>query len=142
MLSRTLIRRAAAAPRQAVARRAYATHPEHGTVRNAFTYTADPAAGQAFIALEDATAAHSKGTAELWRKISIYVVAPIVALTAYHVYSVEAAHFEHLEQHPRKPDDETPPEYDYQNVRTSKFFWGNGDKTLFWNDKYNHKKEA
>lgn len=140
MLARTILRRATpVAPRAAV--RYMATEATNPKIRNAFTYAADPAAGEAYIKLEEETTHHSKGTGELWRKISIYIVAPIIALTAYHTYLVESEHFEHLAAHPRKPDDETPPEYDYQNIRTSKFFWGDGDKTLFWNDKYNHKKE-
>lgn len=120
MLSRTILR-ASAAPRQAIARRTFASAPEAGKVRSAFTYPADPAAGAAYIALEEATVKHSAGSGELWRKISIFVVAPIVALTAYHVWNVESAHFEHLAAHPRKPDDELPAEYDYQNVRNSKY---------------------
>lgn len=104
----------------AITRRSLATDAS-SKIRPAFTYAADSAAGKAYIALEESTAHHSKATAELWKKISIFIVAPIVALTAYHVYSVEMEHFEHLAAHPRKPDDELPKEYDYQNVRNSKY---------------------
>lgn len=91
-----------------------------GSIRPAFTYAPDTEAGKAYIAQEEATVAHSKGTGEFWRKVSLFIVAPIIAMTVYHVYNVESAHFEHLAAHPRKPDDETPAEYDYQNVRNSK----------------------
>lgn len=28
------------------------------------------------------------------------------------------------------------------NIRTKNFFWGDGDKTAFWNPKVNHHKQA
>lgn len=115
MLSRTILR---AAPRASIRTMATEAAPK---VRSAFTYSADPAAGQAYIQLEESTAKHSKDTAELWKKISIFVVAPIIGITAYHTWLIESEHFEHLAAHPRKPDSETPPEYDYQNVRTAKY---------------------
>ena len=139
MLSRAVVRSTrAAAPKTAFRR--FASTESNPKVRSAFTYDADPAAGQAYIKLEEETIAHSKETAELWKKISIFVVAPILAVTAAWIYKKESEHLAHRAAHPRKPDDELPAEYDYQNVRNSKFFWGDGDKTLFWNDKYNHKK--
>lgn len=116
-------------------------HPLESEIRPAFTYPADPVAGKAYVDRENAVVAHAKGSGQLWGKICIFIVAPVIALTTYHVWTVESAHFEHLAAHPRKPSDELPPEFDYQNVRNSRFFWGDGDKTLFWNDKYNHKKE-
>lgn len=124
----------AAAPRASVRR----FTSEAGKVRSAFTYPADPAAGKAFIDIENATIEHSKATAELWRKISIFIVAPIVAGVTVFVFKNEFAHWEHLAQHPWTGDE---PQYEYQNVRVSKYFWGDGDKTLFWNDKFNHKKD-
>lgn len=116
MLSRAILR--TALPKAAL-RRTMAT--EAGKIRPAFTYAADDAAGKAYIELEEATAKHSKDTAELWKKISLFVVAPIIAATVYHTYLVESEHFEHLAKHPRKPDDETPAEYEYQNVRNAKY---------------------
>ncbi|GJD03870.1 putative cytochrome c oxidase subunit VIa [Colletotrichum higginsianum] len=33
-------------------------------------------------------------------------------------------------------------EYSYQNIRTKNYQWGNGDKTIFWNDNVNyHNKD-
>jgi cytochrome c oxidase subunit 6a len=33
-------------------------------------------------------------------------------------------------------------EYPYQNIRTKNYFFGDGDKTAFWNDKVNyHNKD-
>ncbi|KAL8643096.1 MAG: hypothetical protein Q9228_000276 [Teloschistes exilis] len=49
---------------------------------------------------------------------------------------------EHWEHWATLPPLEERVEYDYQNIRTKKFPWGDGDKTLFWNDKVNyHKKD-
>lgn len=141
MLSRaTLLRRAPAT----FSRRAFSTvKPGHESeIRSAFNYKADTAAGEAFIKLEEETAKHSESTAKLWMKISIFVVVPVIAATTYHTYIVEKAHFDHHAAHPRPSDDELPAEYEYQNVRNSRFFWGDGDKTLFWNDEYNHKKSS
>ncbi|PNY22673.1 Cytochrome c oxidase subunit 6A, mitochondrial [Tolypocladium capitatum] len=33
-------------------------------------------------------------------------------------------------------------EYPYQNIRTKNYQWGDGDKTLFWNENVNyHNKD-
>ncbi|KAE8440400.1 hypothetical protein EG329_008162 [Mollisiaceae sp. DMI_Dod_QoI] len=82
---------------------------------------------------------HAAATSDLWRKLSIYVTIPallIAGANAYVLWNEHWAHWEHME-----PLEERP-EYPYQNLRTKNFFWGNGDKTLFWNDKVNyHKKD-
>ncbi|KAI5803576.1 cytochrome c oxidase subunit VIa-domain-containing protein [Peziza echinospora] len=81
---------------------------------------------------------HAAETAELWRKISIYVAAPtilVAALNAYKIYTEHAAH-EATPLEERK-------EYAYMNIRAKKFPWKDGDKTLFWNDKVNyHHRDA
>ncbi|VVT48907.1 uncharacterized protein SAPINGB_P002009 [Magnusiomyces paraingens] len=140
MLSRAFTRRAIAP----TLRRNFTSvkHGHESEVRSAFTYKPDAAAGAEFIKLEEETAHHSEATAKFWGKISLFVVVPVIAATAIHTYIIEKEHFEHLAAHPRLPDSELPPEFDYQNVRTTRFFWGNGDKTLFWNDYFNHKRES
>ena len=139
MLSRVLARRAPAA---AIRRQMFSTiKPGHeGEIRPAFNYVANPSAGKAFIKLEEETIAHAASTASLWYKVSLFIVVPVVIGTAYHTYVVEQEHFAHHAAHPRPSDDELPPEYEYQNVRRNKFFWGDGTKTLFWNNEFNHKK--
>ncbi|KAL8699399.1 MAG: hypothetical protein Q9201_006028 [Fulgogasparrea decipioides] len=61
----------------------------------------------------------------------------IAAINAKNLWDEHWEHWEHL------PPLEDRIEYDYMNIRTKKFFWGDGDKTLFWNDKvnYHHKDE-
>ncbi|KAK3645465.1 hypothetical protein LTR22_014727 [Elasticomyces elasticus] len=49
---------------------------------------------------------------------------------------------EHWEHVAHGPSLEEKVEYPYQNIRTKNFFWGDGDKTAFWNPKVNyHKKD-
>ncbi|EHK96015.1 putative Cytochrome c oxidase subunit 6A, mitochondrial [Glarea lozoyensis 74030] len=49
---------------------------------------------------------------------------------------------EHWDHWAHKGPLEERTEYDYQNLRTKNYFWGDGDKTIFWNDKVNyHKKD-
>ncbi|KAF1958730.1 COX6A-domain-containing protein [Byssothecium circinans] len=83
--------------------------------------------------------AHAAESGELWRKLSIYVAIPCLIIAGVNGKIRWDAHWEH------KAHDtpiEEKPEYPYQNIRTKNFFWGDGDKTLFWNDKVNyHKKD-
>ncbi|KAI9655813.1 MAG: Cytochrome c oxidase subunit 6A, mitochondrial [Bathelium mastoideum] len=70
------------------------------------------------------------------------VVIPALILggaNAWRLWNEHWTHWEHdLHEHPI----EERPEYQYQNIRTKNFPWGDGDKTLFWNDKVNfHKKD-
>ena len=82
---------------------------------------------------------HAKGTTELWRKISVYAVFPALVAAganAYYLWNEHWSHWGHL------PPLEERTEYPYQNIRTKNYQWGNGDKTLFWNDEVNfHKKD-
>jgi len=82
---------------------------------------------------------HAGATSDLWRKLSIYMVTPaliIASVNAYVLWNQHWAHWAHME-----PLEERP-EYPYQNLRTKNYFWGDGDKTAFWNEKVNyHKKE-
>lgn len=49
---------------------------------------------------------------------------------------------EHWAHQAHEPPVSERPQYAYMNIRTKAFPWGDGDKTLFWNDKYNyHKKD-
>ncbi|KAK1060419.1 Cytochrome c oxidase subunit 6A [Friedmanniomyces endolithicus] len=47
---------------------------------------------------------------------------------------------EHWEHKSHEPPLEEKVEYPYQNIRTKKFFWGDGDKTAFWNTDVNYHK--
>ncbi|KAI9740103.1 MAG: Cytochrome c oxidase subunit 6A, mitochondrial [Claussenomyces sp. TS43310] len=82
---------------------------------------------------------HAAATSGLWRKLSIYVVIPALLIAGVNAKSLWDAHWAHWEH---MPPLEERPEYPYQNLRVKNFFWGDGDKTAFWNDKVNyHKKD-
>ncbi|KAF2089976.1 COX6A-domain-containing protein [Saccharata proteae CBS 121410] len=113
-------------------RRAYSTQ---GAGESGFQGAAD----NAFNRERAATKAHAAETSELWRKLSIYVVIPCLLLAGANAYKLWNEHWEHWAH---EPPLEERPEYPYQNIRTKNFFWGDGDKTLFWNDNVNyHKKD-
>lgn len=67
------------------------------------------------------------------------VVIPCLILGSINAYNLWNEHWEHWEH---MPPLEERIEYPYQNIRTKNFFWGDGDKTMFWNDKVNyHNKD-
>ncbi|CDK27215.1 unnamed protein product [Kuraishia capsulata CBS 1993] len=98
---------------------------------------ANPEAAKAFKAHIEAETHHAQGTSSLWKKITYFVAFPGIALTAVNTYFVEAEHAHHREHTKHLSDDEWPLDYPYQNVRKVDFFWGDGDKTLFWNPDVN-----
>ncbi|KAI1176396.1 cytochrome c oxidase, subunit VIa [Nemania sp. FL0916] len=125
-----------AAPRVAAQLRAPAVR---STVQRRFASTEPAKTGNKFIDERAAVKAHAAGTAELWRKISIYVAIPACILAAANAYVLWNEHWEHWEH---MPPLEERVEYAYQNIRTKNFPWGNGDKTAFWNDSVNyHNKD-
>ncbi|KAI9813157.1 MAG: Cytochrome c oxidase subunit 6A, mitochondrial [Thelocarpon impressellum] len=79
---------------------------------------------------------HAAATSDLWRKL---VVIPCLIVGSVNAYNLWTEHWEHWDH---MPPLEERPEYSYQNMRTKNFFWGDGDKTLFWNDKVNFHKKA
>lgn len=99
-------------------------------------------AGEAFKQAYEKKVHHSEGITATWKKL-VYVVAfPAIALTAIPVVNIELKHAKHREHMRHLSDEEWPVQYDYQNVRQKKFFWGDGDKTLFWNSDINRHIEA
>ncbi|CCG83049.1 Putative uncharacterized protein [Taphrina deformans PYCC 5710] len=96
-----------------------------------------------FVAERNAVKHHAQETSDLWRKISIYVCIPALLIAGVNAYNLYTAHQEHVahELAAQSEEDDETPEYPYQNIRTKNFFWGDGDKTLFWNEKVNKHKE-
>ncbi|CAL9733547.1 cytochrome c oxidase subunit 13, mitochondrial [Monosporozyma servazzii] len=80
-----------------------------------------------------ATESHAGSTAGLWFKISMLVALPAILMTSYHVYKVEAEHARHRDHLKHVPDEDWPRDYEFMNIRSKPFFWGNGDQTAFWN---------
>ncbi|EPQ60601.1 mitochondrial cytochrome c oxidase subunit VIa [Gloeophyllum trabeum ATCC 11539] len=92
---------------------------------------------QEWIAKREAVRHHAEETTQLWRRVSYFICAPGIIVTAIWVRNVEAeheAHEEHLkEEHGGELPE--PPAYDYMNKRVKPFPWGNN--TLFFNPKKN-----
>lgn len=115
--------------RQAI--RSYSSLPKYA-LEPAFK-NVDTKAANAFKEQLTASEHHAGDTSRVWIKISAFVAAPVVALTAFNTYFVEKEHAEHREHLKHVPDDKWPRDYEYMNIRSKPFFWGDGDKTLFWN---------
>ncbi|KAF2021732.1 COX6A-domain-containing protein [Aaosphaeria arxii CBS 175.79] len=84
-------------------------------------------------------AEHAGESGEFWRKLTLYVAVPALIVASVNAKIRWDAHWEHVAHGPKLED---KVEYPYQNIRTKNFWFGDGDKTLFWNDKVNyHKKD-
>ncbi|KAF2793375.1 cytochrome c oxidase-like protein subunit VIa [Melanomma pulvis-pyrius CBS 109.77] len=85
---------------------------------------------------------HAAESGEFWRKLCLYVALPCLGLGAINAKLRWDAHWEHQAHEEHVNPRAERPEYPYQNIRTKNFWWGDGDKTAFWNDKTNfHKKD-
>ncbi|CCK71191.1 cytochrome c oxidase subunit VIa KNAG_0G01330 [Huiozyma naganishii CBS 8797] len=93
----------------------------------------DAVAAKAFRESLQATQTHAKGTSDLWFKIALWAAAPAILITAVNTYFVEKEHAEHRKHLAHVPDEDWPHDYEFMNQRHKPFFWGNGDKSLFWN---------
>ncbi|PLN82192.1 putative cytochrome c oxidase subunit VIa [Aspergillus taichungensis] len=82
---------------------------------------------------------HANSTSDLWRKLSLYAVVPVIILGAINSYNLWEEHWEHWEH---MPPLEERVEYPYQNIRVKNYPWADGDKTIFWNSSVNyHNKD-
>lgn len=99
-------------------------------------------AGETFKKTYEEKVHHSEGITNLWKKATYFVALPAIILTAIPVINIELKHAEHRKHLAHLSDEEWPTQYEYQNVRTHKYFWGDGDKTLFWNSDINRNIEA
>ncbi|KAK5136167.1 hypothetical protein LTR08_004004 [Meristemomyces frigidus] len=98
----------------------------------------DGAADNAFNHERQAVKDHAAASSDLWRKMSIYIVVPCLCIAAVNAWRLWGEHWEHKSHEPI----EDRIEYPYMNIRTKNFFWGDGDKTAFWNPSVNiHQKD-
>lgn len=102
----------------------------------------DAQAGEKFRKAYEQKVKHSGPVANTWKKITYFVAFPAVVLAAIPIYQVEMKHAEHREHLRHVPDEEWPTQYAYHNIRNKKFFWLDGDKTLFWNPDVNRHIES
>lgn len=98
-------------------------------------------AGEAFKKAYEEKVHHSEGITNTWKKATYFIAIPAILLTAIPIVNIEMKHAHHREHLRHLPDEEWPTQYDYQNIRARKFFWGDGDKTLFWNSDVNRHIE-
>ncbi|KAJ9605602.1 hypothetical protein H2200_010259 [Cladophialophora chaetospira] len=92
-------------------------------------------ADNAFNRERAAVKAHAAATSDA----DYVVVIPCLVLASINAWNLWNEHWEHWEH---LPPLEERVEYPYQNLRTRNFFFGDGDKTLFWNEKVNyHRKD-
>lgn len=99
---------------------------------------ADPSKGAEFVKHIEAVEQHAGHSSGTWKKVSMFLAAPIIAVTAVNTWFVEKEHAEHRAHNKHLSDEEWPvPAFPYLNIRRVDFFWGDGDKTLFWNSDCN-----
>jgi cytochrome c oxidase subunit 6a len=86
-----------------------------------------------YIAEQKAVEHHAAETTDLWRKISIYVCMPAIAVCVAWTYNAETEHKAHLDHLRHENDGHLPevPAYEYMNRRGKPFPWGMN--SLFFN---------
>lgn len=109
------------------------------SAENYTLYHTNPEKGREFVSNYEHTKEHGEQTASLWKKISIFVFIPALVLSSVNSYFVEAEHAKHREHVYEHGGPEV--QYPYQKLLIKDFFWGDGNKSLFWNEKANFNKK-
>lgn len=125
------------AVQQLTFRRFNSHHLQPSKLLNELAYKPNKQVGEEFIKKYEEKVHHSEGITNLWKRLTYLVAIPAVLLVAIPVGKVELSHAEHRKHQAHLSDDEWPQQYDYQNIRLKPYFWGDGDKTLFWNSDVN-----
>ncbi|OQR75298.1 cytochrome C oxidase [Tropilaelaps mercedesae] len=71
----------------------------------------------------------------MWRKITLFIGFPAIGVSMVNAYLAEKEH----EAHYKRPEFV---KYDHMYIRTKKFPWGDGNRTLFHNPKTNALPEG
>ncbi|KAK8785683.1 cytochrome c oxidase subunit 6A2, mitochondrial-like [Amblyomma americanum] len=66
----------------------------------------------------------------LWKRLTIFVAFPAIALCGVNVYLAEQEHAKHYHRPEYHP-------YEYIHIRTKRYPWGDGNHTIFHNPKKN-----
>ncbi|KAI5963348.1 uncharacterized protein KGF55_003140 [Candida pseudojiufengensis] len=117
--------------------RRFASHYAPSKHLKDVAYKQDLPKGKEFIKNYEEKVHHSESITNLWKKLTYVVAIPAIFLVAIPVGKIEMDHAKHREHTRHLSDEEWPQQYDYQNIRSKPFFWGDGDKTLFWNSDIN-----
>ncbi|MCJ1312394.1 Cytochrome c oxidase polypeptide VIa [Agyrium rufum] len=109
--------------------------------RLASEHSAPPLEGAADNAFNRERAQYDKPHTSYFSAIAnhrLSVTIPCLIIASINAYNLWTEHWEHWEH---LPPLEERTQYSYMNIRTKKYPWGDGDKTLFWNDKVNYIKK-
>ncbi|PWZ03143.1 mitochondrial cytochrome c oxidase subunit VIa [Testicularia cyperi] len=93
-----------------------------------------------FLAEREHIKEHAAKSADLWRKVSLYVCIPGSIVLGVYIYGIEKHHLDHV-KHEFHENGDQPPErtfYEYNNIRKKGFPWGDGSKSFFHNEMINH----
>ncbi|KAK7414155.1 hypothetical protein QQX98_006941 [Neonectria punicea] len=90
---------------------------------------ASTATENAFVKERQHIKEHAKGTTDCSGVGPCLIAA---GANAYWLWNEHWDHWNHM------PPLEERTEYSYQNIRSKNYQWGEGDKTLFWNDSVNY----
>ncbi|PKI84315.1 Cytochrome c oxidase subunit 6A [Malassezia vespertilionis] len=96
------------------------------------------AAAEEFVGVREHAAEHAAGSTQLWRRVTVYILAPLCVVFGVYMYRIESAHAAHHEHELEENGGELPerPDYEYLNMRATSFPWGR--QTLFFNPKVNY----
>ncbi|KAK9461612.1 cytochrome c oxidase subunit VIa-domain-containing protein [Lipomyces oligophaga] len=101
----------------------------------------NPEKAKAFREQLEAVQHHAGETSNTWAKITFFLAIPLCVIACARSYKMESEHIAHVKhEYEHFNEDDAPAELPYMNVRAKDFFWGDGDKTLFWNPAVNHHK--
>ncbi|PWO00491.1 mitochondrial cytochrome c oxidase subunit VIa [Tilletiopsis washingtonensis] len=100
-------------------------------------FASSDALGQELLAERKHAVEHAAGSADLWRKISMYVCLPGSIVLGVYIYQIEAAHIAHRDHELHENDGKVDPgpRYEYRDRRVKPFAWGNN--SFFFNPKAN-----
>ena len=100
--------------------------------------TPNPEAAKEFIEQRQHAFEHAGKSAELWRKISLYVLIPGAVVLGAYMYKIESEHHAHHEHILEENDGQLPerPDYEYVNMKSRNFPWG--QQSLFFNPKVDY----
>lgn len=111
-------------------RRAMSTQPS--------MWTPNEEAAKRFVEARHETFEHAGKSADMWRKVSLYVLIPAGIVLGAYMYKVESKHLAHAKHVYEENDHSLPerPDYEYLNIKAKRFPWG--QQSLFFNPLVNH----
>ncbi|PWN50312.1 mitochondrial cytochrome c oxidase subunit VIa [Violaceomyces palustris] len=102
-------------------------------------YASTATTGNEFVSERQHIKEHAAKSADLWRKLSLYLCIPGSIVLGVYIYGIEAEHLKHVEHAYHENDNQVPERtvYEYNTIRKKGFPWGDGSKSFFHNEKIN-----